>query len=186
MRFTGVYVFYTVSHEVWWDLRFILPATPALILAALLGLDALLRRVRLRVIAPVGLSLWAIGLGWFWSGKFNLLFTKTSEQSYANASAAARTRFPPNALVLAGLHSGPLYFYTNFAVIRWEFVNATEFGRYRTLAEAAGRPICAVLHEVEERDALQEKCPGAWTKLAVLNNVSLWQLPPLRPVPDPK
>src|SRR5688572_32342629 len=32
-----------VSREVWWALRFILPATPALILAALLGMDAMPR-----------------------------------------------------------------------------------------------------------------------------------------------
>jgi hypothetical protein len=38
---TGCYLFYEVSHEVWWCLRFILPAVPLLILGALWGVEAL-------------------------------------------------------------------------------------------------------------------------------------------------
>ena len=40
----GFYLFYRVSQEEWWCLRFLLPATPLLILAALLGVEAIARR----------------------------------------------------------------------------------------------------------------------------------------------
>ncbi len=183
--FTGLYLFYEISREVWWDLRFILPGTPALILAALLGVDAWARRREtiattrsrsFRTLAAISLGIWAIGLSWYWTGRFHLLLTKTYEQGYADAATAARAHFAPGALVLAGLHSGSLYYYTEFPVLRWEFVNAEEFARFRQLAAAAGRPIAALLYDVEEREALQEKCPGPWTKVAAVKNVSLWQL----------
>jgi hypothetical protein len=180
--FTLLYIFYEISHEVWWDLRFILPATPALILAGLLGVETLASRRnssagrRLRGFAAITLAMWAIALGWFWTQKFHLLLTKTYEQAYADAAANARAQFPANALVIAGLNSGALYYYTNFPVLRWEFVNPAEFAKFRELTEKSGRPICALLFQLEEREALQEHCPGNWTSLATRQNISLWRL----------
>jgi 4-amino-4-deoxy-L-arabinose transferase-like glycosyltransferase len=180
--FAGLYSFYETSREVWWDLRFILPGTPALILGALLGIEAFARSRaprlgrRVRGLGAVALTVWSIGLGAFWTQRLHLLLTKTYEQAFADASLAARDTFPANALVLAGLHSGALYYYTGFPVLRWEFVDPAQFSHFRTLTEKAGRPICAVLHNVEEREALQEHCPGNWRQVARRRDVTLWQL----------
>ena len=180
--FTGLYAFYEVSREVWWDLRFILPGIPALILAALVGVEAIARQcssrgaLLFRRIATVTLGLWAIAAGWYWTTKFHLLLTKTYEQSYADAAAAARAQFPANALIVAGQHSGALYYYTQFPVLRWELVNANEFAAFRALAEKAGRPMCALLFDVEQKEALEQKCPGDWQKLSTVKNTTLWRL----------
>jgi hypothetical protein len=180
--FAGFYVFYEVSHEVWWNLRFILPGTPALILAALIAVDAFARQQsppaagRARAIAVAGLSLSAVGLGWFWTNKFHLLLTRKFEQAYAGAAEAARRQFPADAVVVCGQHSGALYYYTNFPVLRYEVVDAKQFAEYRTQAEKTGRPFGAVLYNLEEHEALQRKCPGNWTRQATLGNVSLWRL----------
>lgn len=174
--FAGFYAFYEISHEVWWDLRFILPGTPALILGGLLGLEALAPSRLARATLAAGLALWAAGLGWFWIQRHHLLLTQTYERAYADASLAAREKFPRDALVIAGMHSGAIYYYTDFAVLRWEFVQAHEFDRFRDLAQKAGRPICAVLFDVEEKEALRERCRGEWTRLATLNNIALWRL----------
>jgi hypothetical protein len=180
--FTGVYGFYEISREVWWDLRFILPATPGLIIAALLGVEALARRqssaatTRFRVFMAVALSIWSIGLGWWWTTKLHLLLTKTYEQVYADGSAAARAHFPANALVLAAQYSGAIYYYTHFPVLRWDQITPAEYEKYRSLAQSAKRPVCALLFDMEEREALQEKCRGDWTKVSTLRNTSLWRL----------
>ena len=182
--FVVVYAFYEISHEVWWDLRFILPGVPALLLAAMLGVDALARRKafasvpRFRALVAAGLVVWGIGLGAYWTSRFHVLLIKSYEQAYADASAAARAHFPPNTLVLAGQHSGALYYYTDFPVLRWEFVNPAEFARFRELAGNARRPIGALLYDLEEREALREKCPGNWVRIATLNNIGLWRLDP--------
>ncbi len=180
--FAVLYSFYEISHEVWWCLRFILPATPALILAALLGVETLLRSRAARTSAAVALMLWGAGLGWFWTKKFHLLLTKSYEQAYAAAANAARSEFPDNALVVAGIHSGALYYYTLFPILRWEFVSTQEFSRFQSLTAQAGRPICAVLHETEERGALQEHCPGNWRQIGSRNHFSLWRLEPAVPL----
>lgn len=176
--FFVVYAFYEISHEVWWCLRFILPGTPALILAGLLGVQRIWRTPALRVVSAAVILAWAVALGWFWPKKHHLYLTRQFEQDYADAAVKAREHFPTGALVLAGHHSGSLYFYTGFSVLRWELVNPEEFARYRSLAQGAGRAICAVLYDSEEKEALKERCRGAWTKLATVHNVSLWRLEP--------
>ena len=178
----GVYSFYVISHEVWWCLRFILPGTPALILAGLLGAEALARsleeksrRFFCRAAVPV-LMAWAAGGGWFWTTRLNLLLTKGYEQAYADAATAASTRFPPGALVVCSQLSGALYYYTDFPVLRWDFVNGGEFARFCALTRESGRPVCAVLFASEEHDALQEHCAGEWTRLGTVKNIALWRL----------
>jgi hypothetical protein len=99
------------------------------------------------------------------------------EQAYVEGALAARERLPKDALVAALSFSGALYFYTDFAVLRWDQVEPQEFARYAKLAHDAGRPVCAVLFESEETDAFR-RCPGAWNLVAKVRNVSLWQLPP--------
>ena len=179
---TTLYVFYEISHEVWWDLRFILPATPALIVAALLGIEALAERKtedsarRLHAIAAVVLVLWGSGLGWHWTRHHHLLLTKTYEQAYRDAVQAARAQFPRDALVVAGLVSGTLYYYTDFPVMRYEFVQPAEFARFREQLASTRRPVCAVLFDVEAKDALQEHCRAEWTRIGGVRNIGLWRL----------
>jgi hypothetical protein len=184
--FAVVYSFYEISHEVWWCLRFILPGTPALILAALLGVEAVATSRKAQIGFAAGLMLWSAGLSWFWTNKFHLLLTKTYERAYADAAAAARAEFPAHALVVAGIHSGALFYYTPFSILRWEFVRPEEFARFRQLTADAGRPICAVLHEIEERGALQEHCPGNWRRIGAHTAFELWRLEPGEPAATPK
>ena len=177
---TGVYAFYEVSHEVWWCLRFILPAVPALLLAALLGVDALARgpaRRRehaFRRIVAGGLALWAIGISHHWVPRLAVLMMKEYEQVYADATREAQLRLPRNALVACSAFSGSLYYYTEFLVLRTDQIEAPDFTRYATIARKAGRPVCAVLFDSEEAEAFR-RCPGTWTRLTQFRNVGLWQ-----------
>lgn len=178
------YVFYSISHEVWWNLRFVLPGTPALILAGLLGVEAIARTRaapaarRWRHGAAALLAVWATGLSVYWTDRFHLLLTKTYEQAYADTATAARREFSPGTLVVAGLHSGALLYYTDLPLLRWEFVRPEQFARFLARTTAAGRPVGAILHQVEEAEALQKNCPGRWTRLATVRDFSLWRLEP--------
>jgi hypothetical protein len=177
----GVYVFYEVSREVWWCLRFILPVLPALIVAGLLGVEALARRrdapraQRLRNVSALALSLWAVGNAWYWTPRLGVFMMKQYEQAYADGSRAARAQLPDDAVVLSFAFSGSLYFYTHYAILRWDQMEAPAFERYAGLARQAGRPVCAVLFDWEEQDAFR-RCPGAWRRVATVRNVGLWQL----------
>ncbi|MDP3073359.1 MAG: glycosyltransferase family 39 protein [Opitutaceae bacterium] len=182
--FAGFYAFYEFTREVWWGLRFLLPGLPALILGALLGLETLAKSPRWRGTLAAGLAVWAVGLGWFWTQHHHLLLTRSYEQAYADAADAARREFPRDALVLAGLHSGSLFHSTDLAILRWEFVRPEEWPRLRALAAQAGRPVGAVIFEMEKAEALEQRCTGPWRQLAQVRNIGLWLLDePREPAP---
>jgi 4-amino-4-deoxy-L-arabinose transferase-like glycosyltransferase len=188
----GVYLFYEVSHEVWWCLRFILPAVPALILGGLLGVEALARRLdppqteRFRAFAALALALWVAILARFWTRQFYIMNTKDGEQTYVDACAEVKKQFPPNTLILTMTFSGSFYFYTDLPVLRWDQINAAQFARFAALAQKAGRPICAVEFKWEEDKALREHCPGDWVRVATLKNAAVWRLAAAPPGAAPK
>ena len=179
---TGLYACYEVSHEVWWCVRFILPALPALILISLLGFTAIAARwseasrARFHVVGGLVFLGWAVGASWYWTSNLGLLWTKQYEGVYTDACLDARAKLPPRSLVVTFYASGAIYYYTDFPILRWDLMGPADFARYATLAKNAGRPIYALIYEMEEKDALHGHCPGAWTRISSVRNLGLWQL----------
>ena len=179
----GLYSFYEVSHEVWWCLRFILPGVPALIVAALLGAEALAARgaenaptrAKRQRIAALVLALWGLAASWYWTPRLDVFRIHLYEQTYADASHVARDTLPKNAVVMSFAFSGALYFDSQFPVLRWDQLEAPAFERYAALAQKAARPVCALIFDWEEKDAFR-RCPGAWRRIGTVGNVGLWQL----------
>jgi len=179
------------SHETWWSLRYLLPAMPAFILAALLGLEALSRRFPgsqrpvLLNAAAVVLLLWA-GAGSFYQTRhLGVLYTKGYEDVYADLATAAHRQFPPGSLVLSACFSGSIYAYTDFPMLRCDHLEPPEFARFAALAAKAGRPVCAVIFDSEEKDSLRTRCPGEWTRVGTVKNAGLWRLTGPLPTPAP-
>lgn len=179
---TGLYTFYEVTREVWWCLRFILPAFPALILGGALGVEAIARRFdaakadRFRTYAAVALALWVAILSRYWTRQFFIMNTKAGEQTYVEACDELKKRFPPGTLVVTMTFSGALYFYTDFPVLRWDQVKPGRFPEFVAAAQKAGRQICAVDFKWEEEKALREHCPGNWEPVTKLHNAAIWRL----------
>lgn len=179
---TTLYLFYGISREVWWCLRFILPGVPLLLLAALYGLDALARffgSVRAKITAGLAaaLVLWAAGNAWHWVRELTVLYVPGYERAYAEAAQVARATIPANAIVVCSQTSGSLFYYTSLAPFIFDGIPPEEFARYAQLAREAGRPIYAVLFDIEENDVFQKNCPGAWTRLNTIGNIGIWKLP---------
>jgi hypothetical protein len=180
--FAVFYALYDVSHESWWCLRFLLPAVPALILGAMLGVDALARSGVGRrwrhggAIAGGGLALWAVADSVFWTRDLHVFLTKRYELDYADSCRWARDHLPPNAIVACMAASGAIYYYTGLPVLRWDQISAEDFARYAPAAAAAGRPIYALLFAVEREEALQRRMPGRWEKLADFRGAAIWRL----------
>jgi hypothetical protein len=173
----GVYAFYTVSHEAWWCLRFILPAFPPLIIAGMLGLERLTSRWRGFTLGACAVVIaWAALGSWHWTRKLGVLWTATYESAYQEAAETARRTLPPDALVVAGYISGAIYFYTDLPMLRWDLVDPADFKRYAATMAKAGRPIFAVIFEAEEKDALAGHVRGDWIRVGTVRNIGLWRL----------
>lgn len=188
----GFFASVAFSHESWWSLRYILPAVPALILAALLGLEGLagrfafLRRPGVLHGAAVCLVIWATVSAGYWTRKFGVFYTQGYENVYADASRAAARTLPAGSLVVSAAFCGALHAYTDFPILRFDQIDPGRFERFAALAAGSGRTVAAVLFEVEEAEALRARCPGTWTRVGGMKNVSFWRLSGPAPAAAPK
>lgn len=186
--FLAFYGFYSVTHEAWWCLRFILPALPALILGALLGLEAWLDRasrasLQRRQIAAAGLALWSGALLVFWTPRLELLSMSRYEKAYEDATRWAGANLPAGSVVATLAASGAIHHYTPFAVLRWDTMQPAEFARYRESLERNRQPLFALLFPHETAALLAERLPGDWEKVAEISGLTYWKNVTAGPAP---
>lgn len=180
--FMVFYSYYEVTHETWWCLRFILPAVPAMVLAAVLGSEELCRRAgattapRWRWATAGALMLWAAAVFYYWVPRLGLLEFNRHEFAYAKASKWAWANLPQNSLVATLPASGSLYYYAGFPVLRWDLIDPPDFRRYAAAAKISGRPIYAMLFPGEQTPALEEHMPAKWEKIEEIAGISFWKL----------
>jgi hypothetical protein len=178
-----LYLFYGISHEAWWCLRFILPGLPGLILAGLLGVEAIARGAGARwptafrgTVALV-LTAWAAGSSVYWLPRLTVFYVPVYERAYAAAAREIQARVPPGAIIVSSLYSGAVYYYTDLPVLNFDAIQAADFAHYAALARAGRRPLYAVIFREEENTALRVRCPGPWTKITAVDNIGIWRLP---------
>ena len=172
------YGFYYCASETWWYLRFILPAFPALILAALSALAATKQTLRLtpKTTAMAAAALLAISAAWQISAiqRLDVMTLEQRERTYPDSARWAQIHLPANAAIFCMQVSGAFFHYTDFLLIRWDQDRSSLL--LTTLA-AQKRPIYAALFPFESAEALR-KIGGHWTKLSTVGQVTFWERQP--------
>ncbi|MSU45638.1 MAG: hypothetical protein EXS42_00560 [Lacunisphaera sp.] len=177
---TGLYLFYYHSGETWWYLRFILPAFPMLILAALLVLQALWSRPRPAWLHAAFIGLLLVLTSW-WQVRqirqLDLLGMESGERTYPEAARWAQQNLPANSAVFSMQVSGAFYYYTDFLLLRWDQFQFEKREALLAALAAENRPAYAALFPFETPEAL-ERIGGQWTKLATVGQVTFWRRQP--------
>lgn len=175
----GFYAFYFHTGEDWTYMRFLIPAAPALIVAALLALKALSDRIqssRTQGLALPALALLCAGLLWAANRHFHALSAGRAEQRYDRACESVNARLPRNAVILAMQCSGALRYRTDFLVARYDMLHPAAFAHFQAAAAAEKRPVYALIFPFEQEEALRTKTPGDWHIIAQLDDLSLYKL----------
>jgi Dolichyl-phosphate-mannose-protein mannosyltransferase len=181
--FLGCYLLYCFTHETWWYLRFILPAVPPLLVAALLVARALAGRWRLAVRASW--LVWATFVlfiaGRFWFRHFNLAGVDSGERTYIESALWLESHAPANAVVVSMQTSGAIFYYTEFPIVRWDVLSSAQFEYVAGVCAEAGRPIYASLYrfEIEEEGAFRQHLTDHWTRIAKIHDAGIWRYDPL-------
>jgi hypothetical protein len=178
------YMFYSVTHDDWWYLRFILPAFPPLLLAALLVASALAARFKLTwqpgwfALATVAILIYA-GVCFH---HFHVPSAGRNERLYPEMAAWMKTHLPADALVASMQTSGALLYYTQFAFFRWDQVSPGDFQRIAGACASARMPIYAALFpfEIEEDNwaAFRKHLGSGWTQVGAVRYVTIWRYDP--------
>jgi hypothetical protein len=182
--FLVFYSFYEV-YEDWWSVRFLLPAIPAMILAAcLLARDIpatfqdrslLGRRFRMKDLIGAALLGSILVVDVVHIRRFDLLGMARGEAVYRDASLWAASTLPADSLVASMQMSGALKYYTNVPIVRWDLVDAARFQDFRQTVESRGVRWYALLWPFEEAE-FQKRLPGRWTRIGASRDIGLWRL----------
>lgn len=175
---TGFYAFYFHSGETWWYLRFILPAFPVFLLAALVVLQQVWRRLTIPLAANLVLAA-VVAFGVVWQTRFtrrlDVLNIRVGEAHYLDAANWARDHLPPESALFCMQVSGAFYFYTPFLIIRWDQALAARMTELFALLQEQKRPVYAVLYDFEKTDAFA-RLGGRWKPIATVGRTTVWQL----------
>lgn len=177
----GFYAAYKHTHETWWFLRFVLPALPALGIAAALALQTIplsQRRQGLVVLALVLASGWMV----HWTHKLRVHKIELDDRGYPLTGRWAAQSLPADGVLLAYQVSGSLLHYTNrpFVVPGW--LTAQETVRLEEWLAQNRRPLYAALYPHEEA-AVWSKLPGRWEQVAQFHQARIWRR--IEPAPRP-
>ncbi len=179
--FVGVYVFYYHAGETWWYLRFILPAFPALILAACVALQGFTERLPRGMKLGCWVALTGVALAWelTLARRLRIDLARVGDEVYVQTAEWMKANAPANALVMQMQASGAFTYYTDFTIVRWDILtDEKSWPALQRAARAAGRPIYATLFEFEEERALQQSIPGNWERMERIDRVTIWRLVP--------
>lgn len=187
---------YYHTSETWWYLRFVLPALPALGIAAALvlqhwrspawlltcravpagvsdpnppasGYTFRFSAVMLLVLAGVGWNLW-------WARELRTTQVEIDERSYPLAGRWIAEHLPADGVLVAYQMSGAAYYYSDRPLVMPIDLTPDEAVRLNVWADTHHRVLYAALYPDEEA-LIREKIPGRWEPVTHLRRVTIWR-----------
>lgn len=188
--FAAYFVFFCSYYffDMWWSLRFLLPAFPALIIGAILALRAVRRALDLRVrwhqlgwwagrVLPLVLLAFVLGREVSFSARRHLLHAGAVETVFPRACRYAETVLPARSVVLSFLMSGALEYYTDLPYLRFDTMDRRTARRiYRRTARQGSRWF-ALVHPLE-LEAFKQRDFGTWRQIGSPAGAMLFELDP--------
>jgi len=179
VAYVAFYAPYRWTHEDWWFLRFLLPAAPAFLVAALIVLQRLIDALGGRMSEARRLGVLALLLLFsLYESKqhyrpLNVPTIGHGELKYGRVATWLKANIPENAAIAATQFSGAAYFYTGYTVVRLDQLLAGAAGKVQAAAAAQHQPVFAVVFPFET-DSLGS-LPGTWAKFGTVNDVTIWR-----------
>jgi hypothetical protein len=173
------YGFYKYTDDAWWYLRFVLPALPAMLLAAALFAHRLVGRLfsrkPLAVWGASGLFLLALGFSLVWCARLGVKGLARGERVYPEAVALAQERLRPEDVLFASQCSGSVYFYSDRGLVRQDLLRERDLLRLLERIEQEGRQAFLLLLGGETLD-FPRRYPFLVEKTAERGPVSLYRI----------
>lgn len=181
----GFYAAYWCTYDNWYNMRFVLPAMPAVLVLGLYVCRDLLARTRLTIFPPdperaplwpsVTLCVLLLGIVIGDTAQRRVVYWAHASRAHRVAADWLRDHAPADAIVLARHASNSVWHYTDFLLVRPDQAAVREPDFLLRLART-GRPIYSINQHWERKnfewghgkgDGLPD-LPGDWERLAVL------------------
>jgi hypothetical protein len=197
--YVAFYAAYWCTWDHWYNMRFVMPAAPAMLVLALLVLQRWVERgsaarwaggSAVRTVAPAVVLVAAL-FGWLGmrGAARKVLYWTHTNREHAVAPLWARDHLPADAVVFARHATGSLMYYTSLTFVRTDRPEAKDSPVLFERIARAGRPVYAITYHWETRGFRWENAPGSgypdlpgtWDRVASLwdGDVFVWKQRPL-------
>jgi hypothetical protein len=169
--FFAFYSVYDICSD-WGDIRFILPAIPALILGAVLVMSRWKPQISFACIAVM------MAMSIFMSWRLDPLGAAERELIWPRAVRWAEPLMPKRALVISGIYTGTFFYYADRWTLRWDGTDTDTYELLRAHAAMVNMPWYAVTSadaDIKPED-FPKRYPGKWRVLSTDRDLTLWRL----------
>jgi hypothetical protein len=176
-----LYSFWGPDHA-WWYTRYLIPALPGLVIAAVLAARDLLRRIAERTprlaawVAVTFLVVVAAAETWGYQ-TWGPLRVANGQRVFPEACELTARKAGGPAVVVSMDFSGALAYYTRTTPVRWDCLQPGDFAVVVEHARRKGFGVFALLLDQEAKEAVVH-APGAWTFVGRIQHATLWRLEP--------
>jgi 4-amino-4-deoxy-L-arabinose transferase-like glycosyltransferase len=163
-----VYSFY-YSYEAWWYTRFLIPAYPALAVAAGVAFTRLMQMRRMLAVATlIVVMTWELRQ----LVRFSAFYTDEDQERFRIPPEVIARTLPPRSLVFSMEFSGSIAYYSDHPILRWDLAPPD-----RALAFARGinAPVYALIMRHEE-ERFRSKYGNAFVRLHTFGGGTLFGL----------
>ena len=160
------YVWYAVF-DVWWFVRFLLPAFPALLVLTTVSLFGILERAVPTIRTSVAIIVCAV-ISWHGLrfAEAASAFNVSGEWKYEAAGRYVADHLPAKVVILANQHSGSAWYYTRRTTVRYSALPAQRLDWLVSAANSRGYEVYLLAEDYEQREFL-ERFAGAGTAAPV-------------------
>ncbi|MEO5958020.1 MAG: hypothetical protein ABIZ49_09110, partial [Opitutaceae bacterium] len=204
--FVGFYAVYWCTWDNWYNMRFVLPAAPAMVVSALLVLRHVCERRGAGLfssgppwrtwVPTAALVMGALGFLSFRTIERRVTYWTRANGGHAVAAQWIRHNVPSNAVVFAQPATNPLMYYTDLVFVRSDHEKIRSSPEFFQRIASAGRPIYALTYHWEARGfdwardghgSGHPDLPGTWERIAALwdDDIHVWKQTSLDPPPAP-
>lgn len=176
--FFVVYAYYQYTQDSWWYLRFVLPASPPLIILACCALDEMWGqhkqwRYRLSyygffVAAAIWLIICVIKLPTYNVGDEQRIFKDTATW--------VQEHVPADSILLTMHASGTFTYYTQHSVIRYDWMKEDQWRHMREYIKDGKISVYAVLFPFEVQDFKDRKYPCTLAEMGQISEVKVFKV----------
>jgi hypothetical protein len=175
----GVFFAFYASYDIctdWWDMRFLLPALPAMFIAFILLFDH--RRQFVLAVAALLLVAFVVRRESLQAKELGVLGYAERERIWPETARWAAARIPQRAVVISGIYGGAVLYYTGHLTARWDFMDAYDSETLQSAAAAAHLPCYALISAIADAndDEFRRRIPGNWEVVDVTRDVTLYRI----------
>jgi hypothetical protein len=126
-------------------------------------------------VGPILLGAAIVAYNSGWVERLGVVATGRHESQYLTVSRWVGAHLPQGSGLVSMQMSGSLFHYTDFSIVRWDFIDGDTLRRLEPDSAAGRQPLYAVLHPFDFELRVRDHLQGRWLQVATIEDITIWR-----------